>query len=202
MRRSVQCSWSALLLAAVMVGNAQADSSAGLRSPGADELWPRWQGRILVGTVAPVWRHLGWEAADALRGGQRLDSLSVLGDYYFAPAGPSSGFRATSGLIIGTASNRSLSSFGALGVRSTLAPTQGLPGDQFERSTLPYLGLGYTSVSNRQGWGFSADIGLIARNPGSTVRLGRVFSGGQPLDDLLRDMRLSPLVNLGVSYAF
>jgi hypothetical protein len=201
MRRTVQWVWSSLLLAAVMVGNAQADSAAGLRSPGADELWPRWQGRILVGTVAPVWRHLGWDAADAPRG-ERLDSLSVLGDYYFAPVGPSSGFRATSGLIIGTASNRSLSSFGALGLRPALAPIQRLPGDQLERGTLPYLGLGYTRVSTRQGWGFSADIGLIARNPGSAVRLGRAFGGGQPLDELLRDMRLSPLVNLGVSYSF
>jgi hypothetical protein len=61
--------------------------------------------------------------------------------------------------------------------------------------------VGYTSLYGKSGWGFSADFGLMALSPGSAVKLGRVL-GGQSLDDVLRDMRLSPLVQLGVSYSF
>jgi len=66
---------------------------------------------------------------------------------------------------------------------------------------VPYFGFGYTGLPSKAGWGFSADLGVMALNPGSAVKLGRVF-GGQNLDDVLRDMRLSPLVQLGVSYSF
>jgi hypothetical protein len=62
--------------------------------------------------------------------------------------------------------------------------------------------LGYTGLSSKGGWGFSADVGVMALSPGSSVKLGRVFSGNQSLDDLLREMRLSPLVQVGVSYSF
>jgi hypothetical protein len=34
------------------------------------------------------------------------------------------------------------------------------------------------------------------------VRFGRVFNGSQSLDDVVRDMRLAPVVQLGVSYSF
>ncbi|MFG5407861.1 hypothetical protein ABXN37_06800 [Piscinibacter sakaiensis] len=67
---------------------------------------------------------------------------------------------------------------------------------------MPYLGLGYSAQPARGGWGFSADIGLVAQAPGAVVRLGRVFNGSQTLDDMLREMRLSPLLNVGVSYSF
>ena len=49
----------------------------------------------------------------------------------------------------------------------------------------------------------------VARFPGAPIRfgvgpamLGRVFNGNQSLDDVLREMRLSPLVQVGVSYSF
>jgi hypothetical protein len=38
----------------------------------------------------------------------------------------------------------------------------------------------------------------MALNPGSGLRLGR----GQSLDDVVRDMRLTPVLQLGVSYSF
>jgi hypothetical protein len=193
-----------LLMLAAWVGSAHGNPvDSGLRSAKAEELWPRWQGRVAVGTVTPIWRYLGW-GAEASGNAPRVDSLSVLGDYYFAPAGRSGGFRATSGLIIGTPSHRSLGSLGAPAYSPVAPAATRLSGDQLERerAALPYLGLGYSRMSGRAGWGFSADIGLIARQPGSAVRLGRVLGGSQPLDELLREMRLSPLVNLGVSYSF
>ena len=64
--------------------------------------------------------------------------------------------------------------------------------------TLPYVGIGYTGLAPRSGWGFSADLGLIAKSPGNSPRIG----GGPSLDDQIRDMRMTPLLQLGVSYAF
>jgi hypothetical protein len=75
-----------------------------------------------------------------------------------------------------------------------------LPGDQaVDTPTLPYLGVGYTGLSPRGGWSFNADLGLMSLNPGNAGKLGRVFGGGQSLDDTVRDMRWSPVVQLGVS---
>jgi hypothetical protein len=204
-------SLAALLLTGACTGlQAQTEGFSGLRVPGADSVWPRWQGRIQVTTAtSPWWRpHLSDERDGA---GQRLESLSLLGDYFFLQRTPGlsgqDGFRATSGLIFGAATSRALSGMAqasAAGSRNGLAVGSSWSAGAAEPSpaTVPYLGLGYTSVSTRSGWGFSADIGLVARSPGSAVKLGRVFSGTQPLDDMLREMRLSPLFNLGVSYSF
>ena len=208
MSKSGNRRWAAFFILATLMGGALAQTAhPGLQTAGAETIWPRWQGRVLVGAVTPPWRHLGWEHPDSTSGAHRLESLSVLGDYYFSNlsdgARASGGFRATSGLIFGSASSRSLSAFWRSGLHSPMGAAGTAPGTEAGlQGTLPYLGLGYTSVSARNGWGFSADIGLIARNPGSAVKLGRVVGGNQALEDLLREMRLSPLLNLGVSYSF
>jgi hypothetical protein len=199
---------SALMAIFVLPARAQ-DEGPGLKAAGTDLLWPRLQGRFLATLAMPSWRAAAWEGRESQ--GLRLESLSLLGDYFFAtPTSPRivTGFRATSGLIIGTPTNRSLSGLGgfgpgrpAAGAASTLLPA--VPTDPAGYgSTQPYLGFGYTSIAQRGGWGFTADIGLIAQSPGSVVRFGRVLSGTQSLDDVLRDMRLSPLLNVGVSYSF
>ncbi len=69
-------------------------------------------------------------------------------------------------------------------------------------STLPYVGLGYSETSVKTGWGFWADVGLVVQSPGNAAGLGRVLSGSQGMDDLLRDMRMSPMLQMGVNYAF
>jgi hypothetical protein len=68
--------------------------------------------------------------------------------------------------------------------------------------TVPYLGVGYSSLVAKSGWSFTADLGVVSRSPGNVVRLGRVFNGGQSLDEVVRDLRLAPHVQLGVSYSF
>jgi hypothetical protein len=121
------------------------------------------------------------------------------------------GFRATSGLLIGGRST-------GLGAVST--PTSGLlatdrrlfgasaapltyPADpSVDNTTLPYIGIGYSNLSTKSGWHFSADLGVVSQSPGNVVRFGRVFGGSQSLDDVVRDMRLAPVVQLGVSYSF
>jgi len=65
--------------------------------------------------------------------------------------------------------------------------------------TWPYLGVGYSGSSLRYGLNFSADLGLAAQNPGA-IRLGRVGSAG--LDEFARELKLMPVLQLGVSYRF
>jgi hypothetical protein len=128
--------------------------------------------------------------------GMQRPGLSVLGDFFFrSPSAEttatSSGFRATSGLMVGPRS------FGASGIPSGWS--DGKTGDS---GAVPYFGVGYTDVPGRAGWGFSADFGLIAMSTRSSVKFGSALTGPQSIDDLLRDLRLAPLLQLGVSYSF
>ena len=43
---------------------------------------------------------------------------------------------------------------------------------------------------------------MVSLSPGTAVKLGKVFTGNQALDDTVRDMRWSPVLQLGVSYSF
>jgi hypothetical protein len=166
-----------------------------------DLQWSRWQGRLALGAVDTA-------------GIRSLRNLSLMGDYYFDSRSPDSsvgGFRATSGLIVGSrtalwagrpAPNASRASFSVdrrlFGDGALRLPGEGKP----EVATLPYLGLGYTGLAARGSWRFNADLGLVALAPGQAVRLGRVFGGAQNLDDVVRDLRLSPVLQFGVSYSF
>jgi hypothetical protein len=115
----------------------------------------------------------------------------VLGDYYFegtrlGSTDVSGGFRATSGVVLGQRPT-------VLGLPAAVHNTVN---DAW--SAMPYVGLGWSSVSARRGWGFSADLGLAARGSQGGLRVGN----GQTLDDLLRDLRLMPTLQVGVSYSF
>lgn len=103
----------------------------------------------------------------------------LLGDYYFAPT---LGLRATSGLL------------GQAEPESAVRLGQALPRPR------PYVGLGYsigsTGTVRASRWGLSADIGWQGtRGPGT----GRALDGGA---DWLRDLRFSPMLQVGVSYEF
>ena len=182
---------------------APALAQSGLRlsdeAQAGQETWPRWQARFGLAT-----------SASALDAGNRwqLSSGQLLGDYYWSGLRPvgvgrSGGFRATSGLLLG---QRAL----ALGTPA-LASTQGL-GLTLSRSTrlapgaaeaqeawsaVPYVGVGYSGISLRGGWGFTADLGL-AGSGGLRARRDST----QGVDDLLRELRLTPVLQFGASYAF
>jgi hypothetical protein len=143
--------------------------------------------------------------------GLQITGMTLMGDYYFARAWPllasEGSFRATSGLIVGgrAATWNAGPQAGGLGMDRRPAGT-GLTarggdtsGDNF---TKPYLGLGYSGQSIKRAWSFSADLGLVALAAGNAVKLGRVFNGGPNLDDVVREMRVAPVVQLGVSYSF
>lgn len=171
--------------------------------------WARWHGRLSLGTLSAPGFMLGADSP-ALK----LASASLMADFYLsrslADTGPIGGFRATSGLIVGPRSALdtgqaylqpgSAFSIGSRPLGRAPMPYTTDPGG--ETATLPYLGFGYTGLSARNGWSYSADLGLVAQSPGNAVRLGRVFNGGQNLDNAIRDMRLAPLLQVGVSYAF
>ncbi len=213
------------LLAAVAAGGlmalaapAQAESDeAGSGLLAGDAAWSRWQGRFgLSSQPGPALSSTG-RRADAGPGGAPLQSLSLLGDYYFlqhdsAPASRyGGGFRATGGVILGARSTPwsllpgSLSALGSgFGTeRRSFALWSPAPSESSEISngSVPYVGVGYTGLKTLTatggGWGFSADVGLMALRPRSAVRLGQ-----QNVGDTLRDLQLSPLLQLGVSYSF
>ena len=178
-------------------------------APGSNPLsWARWQGRLSLGSASTSWR-LGAENP-----APQLSSASLMGDYYFnrSLTGPQQlgGFRATSGLIFGpratlNTGQPSLATGNAFSIVSRSFGQAAMPyanDAANDSATLPYLGVGYTNLAPRSGWGFSADLGLVAKSTGSAGRLGRSLYGGQSLDDALREMRMTPLLQLGVSYAF
>lgn len=195
----------------VQTTSAWAVEGMGLK-PNADNLpWARWQGRISMGTAAPAWR-AGLDGFET--SGLKLGSISLMGDYYFtrplSGLGATGGFRATSGVVIGPRSQLWASQPGP-GAGSAFSIERRLfgsaatpPGSETanDSATLPYLGIGYTSLSSRGGWSLSADLGLLAVSPGNSVMLGRAASGSQGLEDKLREMRLAPVLQLGVSYSF
>lgn len=165
--------------------------------PTSDWLAGRWQARVELnrGPISTPYTNPYNIAAHA-RGAQR-PGFSVLGDFFFkspateTPSASLRGFRATSGLMIGSRN------FGTDG--ASAAPHDGKYADA---GPVPYFGVGYTDLPNRTGWGFKADFGLMAMNPRSAVKFGSVLAGPQSVDELLRDLRLSPLFQLGVSYSF
>ena len=191
---------SALLAAMPPAANAQ---TPGLSvSEQVPSYGPRFQAR--VGLTASV-------SADAGNAAGQPQAGVVLGDYYFSQVrfgmrDVSGGFRATSGLLLGQRSlmlgtpaltsgqgvNFTLSRQHRMGSASGEALSEGW-------SAVPYVGVGWSGVSVRGGWGLSADLGLAGRSSGG-LRVNQ--NAGQALDDVLREWRLTPVIHLGVSYAF
>ncbi len=182
-------------------------------TPNPDKVsWARWQGRVSLGSTLLPWQVSQGHAETA---GLKVDSVGLVGDYYFSRAlvghGSSGGFRTTGGLFHGPRAQltqlntgRSLIGSGghALAVdRQVLGGADGAGFDS-DTATLPYLGVGYSGLSLKGRWSFNADLGMMALSPGNSVKLGKVVGGTQSLDDLLRDMRLAPMLQLGVSYSF
>ena len=169
----------------------------GLAAPRADTVWPSWQARVYLQTST--------SQSLAAGTGQEIKGGAVLGDYFLAR--PSFGvFRATSGLIAGSLAGAPL--YKALpgqqlglyvqssGLLPSLLPVADSP------QPLPYLGLGFSTLDAGSGLSISADLGLVAQNPGQGVGLGRALLGNQGVDRAFRELRLSPMAQLSVRYAF
>jgi hypothetical protein len=137
-----------------------------------------------------------------------LLGASLGGDYYFyrdlaAGGRAPSGFRASGALLI-RQHGVSLSDLGwqSRAVTSLAAPQWLVDPGQLGLSAMPYLGIGYSDYSLKTGWGFWADIGLVVQSPGGALGMGRVLSGSQSVEELVRELRMSPMLQLGVNYSF
>lgn len=191
-------------------------SPRGLLSPN------RVQGRLGITTSTPSLGSIAVFPNGLSAGAGRIENLSLMGDYYFGAA--PGGLRATGGVMLGSHGPfwSALPSFGPRGLagfsaerRSYSLANPGFAADTHDYlggpSAVPYLGVGYTgllassqhSAALRGGWGFSADLGLMALSP----RLGYGPSWrnpyGQPnLDEAVRELRFAPVLQLGLSYSF
>ena len=172
---------------------------------------PRVQGRVRLGLGSDA----PYLAAPGLTGNVQLSGASMLGDYYFAGRqltrdGDSSGFRATTGVFLGSRLGlwggpgpATLASSLVSVERHSFSLASAQPGaESGESAAVPYLGLGYSGSSLKGGWGFSADLGVMAMNPGNALALGRALGNLQSAEELVRELRLSPAVQVGVSYSF
>ncbi|XVJ70758.1 MAG: hypothetical protein HEQ39_14920 [Rhizobacter sp.] len=199
---------NALMIAAAAIGLSVAapiQAQNGLLAATATTTWPQWQGRFAWGLSPKTFSD-----------NTRPRGSSLLGDYYFyrhpmiSPTSLLGGFRATSGLMLGSSTPRLLMGLGAdltsgraAGLSEGLLSPQPLGwSSENDNNSASYLGLGYTLMSLRGGWGLSADIGLATTTRSNTA-LGSGFGlGRSSLEDNTRDFRLTPLLQLGWRYSF
>ena len=187
----------------------------GLTAPQPDLWWPQWQARLSL-QAAPLAAPLlaGDRAAYTGTTPQRgVQGGALLGDYYFAR--PLMGqLRASGGLMFGALGGAPLSFAGqpaaagsALPARlglSLLGGSAAASGWAAPESTepVPYFGLGYSGSWWRESLSLTADLGMVSERPTAAGGVGRAVFGNQGVNQALRDMRLSPVLQLGMRYAF
>ena len=178
---------------------AAAAGAAGLQPPDSSQVWPQWQARRTVSMLPLSTGSLltAFEPGAARDLRDQPQTTLLLGDYFFRVPGLDllsryGSLRASTGLMIHQR---------GVGLQGLQRP--GLVDAQRDlSSTQPYLGLGYSSLSIKGGWNFDADIGIVAGNPSGAWRVGRALLGTQGTDNALRDLRLSPVLQLGMRYSF
>lgn len=197
---------SASTLAASLEASAEPIAGIGLRPAGSalrvGIQFGEWGTRVGLARLStdpslnsPVTTRLSWQ---------------WLSDYRFAPTW---GLRATGGLLgrveagspapalLGAGGPGALRIGGSrvLGLIDSALPVSGGEGAW----TTPYLGLGYDLTTRlRNGWGglgLSAELGLVSRRSlgGAGLRVN-----GEAYDESVRGVRVTPVLQLGVSYSF
>jgi len=143
--------------------------------------------------------------------GLKVQSAHFLSDYNFGD-----GFRATVGLVRGatnlpwweTPDNSMRNGKGLTIQRLDVLTAEGLPNNLGMNSyrTVPYLGAGYHGrmgdSSGVSAWRFQADLGIISLDAANATNFGKVLSGNQGVDELIRELRLSPVVKFSINYKF
>lgn len=186
-----------------LAGSGVGAQAPGLKAP-AESPWPRWQARFetlgpptLQGFAATT-----DPAAAAAGPGARLFGDVYLFDLRTSGGDYAGGLRATSGLTVG-----------ARGLATGMPPGVGgsglawrdrgpLDGSEAVTASLPYLGIGVTGLSLKGGWGVSADLGLAGYGSATGLRPGRSGADLNAAEEVLRELRLTPVLQLGVSYSF
>jgi hypothetical protein len=209
---SLQLRWMAFVLTSASGLPARADE--GLQVPAASAVWPQWQARVTLhaASVLPLSGGLSLAPQPARLGdgpaSQRpLQSASLLGDYTFATPWFGS-FRASGGLLLGSAGPSAMSGSPGIpspGLQWTYGGTSSAPGTLNSNdgsSPATYLGVGFSGAAWRSSLAFSADLGLLAERPGAALSAGRALLGNQGAQNALRELRLSPLLQVGLHYRF
>lgn len=210
--RTMPSALAAAALLLLLSGVTQAQQGLGLQPPKLGALSPVASAATAVTDPAlePGALRLDLQVPRLGAGGA---GARLFGDYYltgpgFGEGSVSGGLRLTSGVTLGPRGEaRSLPPprllgglFAGLRHGETFGDAPGL--HDGERIALPYVGLGYTTLSARGGWGVSADIGLGGMRPGERLRLGASGASVAQVEDILNRLRLAPVLQLGVSYAF
>jgi hypothetical protein len=182
---------------------AGAHAAQGLSLPAADTLWPQWQARITLLTTAGGGLAMA-PLADSGAGATGLRGGAVVGDYVFLTPGFGQ-FRASGGLLSGHLGGLPVASASAgqrlgVAVQRSVAPF-GRTGAEAP-AALPYIGLGFSGGAGLAGLSLTADLGLVAERPEAAIGLGRALFGNQGMERSLRELRLAPVMQLGVRYTF
>lgn len=178
-------------------------SLAALRES-AEWLWPRLQARVTVQTasVGPSWSS-ALTAPAASRSLREVQGAALFGDVVLYSQPTLGSFRATSGVLLGNASGAPVLGLAGAGGRVGLTVLDGgLAAAGESPHAMPYLGLGYSSPLLWGGFSLSADVGLVAGRAAGLADVGRALFGSPTMDLAVREMRLSPMLQLGVRYAF
>lgn len=184
----------------------------GLQANDASWFQGRWESRIEWNQGRSSPHHAGSYTLTHAVPRHPLRGWTALRDYYFdggetpSFAPTTTGLRATGGLLVTprstlmTSSPRRGSAWPTGLTRPSLTSNGWRPQDDLV--PVPYVGVGYSDLSSRSGWGIRADLGLMALHPPSAIKLGSTLSGAQGVDTLLNGMQLSPVLQIGVSYSF
>ncbi len=169
----------------------------GLVVPAVETLWPQWHARIAVQTaaVSPL-SYSQW--TESVSPARSLQGGAVLGDYYFATPHFGS-FRASGGLMVGSTGGVPLLAAAAgprLGL-SVQSAGVAAPGASESTGTVPYLGVGFSGALWRNTLAVTADVGMVAGGS-----LGKALFGNQGMERSLRELRLAPVLQVGVRYIF
>ncbi len=200
-RTSLRTGHAALALVAGLVASS---AQAQLRPDQHASLWPQWEGRIgLVLSDASTPLNNPFAFGDHPSSGLKLQSAHVLSDYVMPR-----GFRATLGLIRGATNAPFVDSPLDGGLNIGARQVEGDPhaAANADTQTVPYVGAGYTATltepSGAGTWRFNADLGLISLNSQNIGRVTRILQGEQGVDELVRELRLRPVIKFTVKYAF
>ena len=188
----------------------------GLTAPQPDVWWPQWQARLSLqaAPLASALLYTDRSTQGGLSTQRGVQGGALLGDYYFAR--PLTGqLRASGGLMfgplggapVGFASGQPLVPGSALPTRLGLSLLgAATPASKWTASesteTVPYVGLGYSGSWWRDSLSLTADLGMVSERPTAAGNVGRAVFGNQGMNQALRDLRLSPVLQLGMRYAF
>lgn len=215
---------AAALWLGLVAGQACAQSFA-LSEPSAE----RWSARWVLGTTSTsadarpassllADRFFWGPASLASEGFMRARPGHVAASSGDSTASPHTGFRASGGLVMGAGSARlgALSAWQGTPAEASWGVGAGaaLAGYQLRTDASlvrpgaddaliqPYLGLGYSHAAADGSWGLSADIGMVATRTDTWQDTGRALFGPGRLDEAVRNLKMRPVMQLGLRYRF